>query len=278
MSFQLDQERGVKGKIEMPPLEQEAAPVYEVHPQIAAATPPADMHQEESQDQQEVAQHEAIETAPARKTSIENDANVRELRQRAKMAERLEWERDELKRRLQEMQSGKPQTQEVNRDEDFDLAPDALAEGKHLSKMDRKVKELEKQLKSYQMQSAEALAEQRVKMQYPDFDRVVSQDNIELLRTQFPDLAEMIHHTPDMYKKASSAYTLIKQMGIYKGETFDQEKAVAQKNAVKPKPLASISPQQGDTPLSRANAFANGLTDDLKEQLRKEMYESRKRM
>ncbi len=278
MSFQLDQERGVKTKIDMPPIEQEAAPTYEVHPMIQASQPDPMMHQQEEQEAQPEQEEVVQEVAPAKKPSMENDANVRELRQRAKQAEKLEWERDELRKRLQEMQSGKPQTQEASRDDDFDLAPDALAEGKHLSKMAHKVKELEKQLKNYQMQSAETLAEQRVKMQYPDFDKVVSQDNIEMLREQFPDLAEMIHHTPDIYKKASSAYTLIRQMGIYKEDSYTQEKAMAQKNSVKPKPLASISPQQGDTPLSKVNAFAHGLTDDLKEQLRKEMFESRRRM
>lgn len=36
-----------------------------------------------------------------------------------------------------------------------------------------------------------------------------------------------------------------------------------------------LSPQQGDSPLSKANAFANGLTEDLKKQLQKEMFEAR---
>jgi hypothetical protein len=54
------------------------------------------------------------------------------------------------------------------------------------------------------------------------------------------------------------------------------DRAAAQKNASKPKPLASVSPQQGDSPLSRANAFANGLTPELQKQLRQEMEEARK--
>jgi hypothetical protein len=54
------------------------------------------------------------------------------------------------------------------------------------------------------------------------------------------------------------------------------DKLRAQKNAAKPKPLASVNPQQGDSPLSKANAFANGLTDDLKKQLRKEMEDARR--
>jgi len=279
MSYHEDQAKGRAPKIEMPPLEQEqVAPVeYDVHPAIRQAMPDPAMHEQETpqeQPQEEVAQ----EAAPAKKPSMENNANVRALREKAERAERLERERDELMRRLQEAQTPKSQTQEVSRDEDFDLAPDALAEGKHLTRMAHKVKELEKQLKGYQMQSAEALAEQKIRLQYPDFDKVVSASNIDLLREQFPDIAEMIHNTPDIYKKASSAYTLIRQMGIHREDTHAQDREIAQKNAAKPKPLVSIAPQQGDTPLSRANAFANGLTEDLKEQLRKEMFESRRRM
>ena len=50
---------------------------------------------------------------------------------------------------------------------------------------------------------------------------------------------------------------------------MDKEKVKT--NIYKPHPAASLSPQPGDNPLTRANAFADGLTDQLKEQLRKEM-------
>ena len=55
------------------------------------------------------------------------------------------------------------------------------------------------------------------------------------------------------------------------------DKAKAVINAQKPRPLTSISPQQGDSPLSKANAFANGLTPELQAQLLKEMKQSMKR-
>ena len=64
-------------------------------------------------------------------------------------------------------------------------------------------------------------------------------------------------------------------MGIYREDNYSKDRDKAQSNASKPKPLASVSPQQGDSPLSRANAFANGLTDELKSQLRKEMEQAR---
>jgi hypothetical protein len=41
--------------------------------------------------------------------------------------------------------------------------------------------------------------------------------------------------------------------------------------------MASISPQQGDSPLTKANAFANGeLTPELKAQLWKETNQYRR--
>ena len=42
-------------------------------------------------------------------------------------------------------------------------------------------------------------------------------------------------------------------------------------NINKPRPASSIGAQTGTQPLQRANAFANGLTDELKEQLLREM-------
>jgi hypothetical protein len=52
---------------------------------------------------------------------------------------------------------------------------------------------------------------------------------------------------------------------------------IAHKNASKPKPLASVSPQQADSPLSKANAFANmPLSKEVKNQLHKEMIAAMK--
>jgi len=49
-----------------------------------------------------------------------------------------------------------------------------------------------------------------------------------------------------------------------------------QANTAKPRPLTSVSPQSGESPLSRANAFAEGLTPELKKNLFKEMQEAKK--
>lgn len=194
--------------------------------------------------------------------------------------ERAERERDEYARRLKEyeerhQQSPTPQ-QELSEDDDITLGPDELAEGKHLSKVGKKIKKLEQQLHQYQQHAQTMAIETRLKSEYPDFDKIVSKTNIDLLREMHPHIANTLNSATDLYSKAVSAYTLIKNLGIHVEDTYVQDRQLAQKNSSKPRPLASVSPQQGDSPLSRANAFANGLTEELKTQLRKEMEESRR--
>jgi hypothetical protein len=135
---------------------------------------------------------------------------------------------------------------------------------------------LEDQIKQYQQQSQLQTTEARLKAQYPDFDSVVSRENVELLKDRHPEIAYTLQQGQDLYATGVSAYTLIKKLGIQQEQTYEVDKQLAQRNAAKPRPLTSVAPQQGDSPLSRANAFANGLTDELKIQLRKEMAEAMK--
>jgi len=201
----------------------------------------------------------------------------RTLREKAERAER---ERDEAIRYAKELEARKQQSiqadVEIEEPLDLSLEDDALAEGKHLKKIINHMRRQEQKIRNYEQQSTVVATETRLKMQYPDFDSVVSQENLANLRAVYPEIAATINSSNDLYNKAVTAYTMIKKLGILPEDNFQQEKQQAQKNALKPKPTATISPQHGDTPLSRANAFAAGkLTDDLKKQLLKEMYESR---
>lgn len=184
------------------------------------------------------------------------------------LKEKAEKERDEALRRLQEVEASRSQPVE---DLDINLGNDELAEGKHLNKVDRKIKKLEDTIKQYQQQSAVALVEAKLKIQYPDIESVVSKENIEILSMQHPEIAATINSSSDLYSKAVTAYTLIKKLGIQPEDHYQSDRLRAQTNAAKPRPLTSVNPQQGDSPLSHANAFANGLTDELKAQLLKEM-------
>jgi hypothetical protein len=264
------------------------APVVEIKKESVVESL-ADTHEEsapieatETESQDNSQEVPAPEPQPAPVLQADPKQSFKELRVQKEKAER---ERDDLMRRLQEIEYQKqlsakpaPPQQASEEDSDFTLGPDDIAEGKHLSKVQRHVKKLEEQIKQFQSQSTTLTAEAKLRAQYPDFDTVVSKDNIDTFRETYPELAQTLTSSNDLYSKAVSAYTLIKKLGIAQNPAqYTQDVERAKTNAAKPRPLTSISPQQGDTPLSRANAFANGeLTEDMKTQLLKEMHAARR--
>lgn len=191
-------------------------------------------------------------------------------------AERAERRAQELERMIMEAQSKKPA--EAEEDFNFSVDDDSLVEGKHLKQQAKKIDRLEKELEQQKWQASQNATEIKLKTQYPDFDSVVTEDNLHNLRSMYPEVAHTVNSSSDLYSKAVAAYTMIKRLGIAPQEdVYKQEKELAQRNAAKPKSLASISPQQGDSPLSKANAFANGsFTEEDKARYWKEMNQYRK--
>lgn len=276
MSYQNALEKGKAPHIEMPPLPEETpAPQQytqqlDMHPELAR-----EIGQPVVQQEPEIESQEEIQEQPvAQPLESKNERNIRILREKAMRAEKLEQERNELAKRLQEIENSHkaPQQQE----EEYNLAPDDLVDAKYLKKYDKTINELRSELQSYKQQSNLSATEARLKARFPDLDKVVTQENLEVLRADYPEIADTITANTDLYSKAVSAYTLIKKLGISTEDLYVEDKLRAQKNAAKPKSMASIAPQQGESPLSKANAFASGLTDDLKAQLRKEMEEARR--
>jgi len=139
-----------------------------------------------------------------------------------------------------------------------------LAEGKHLTKIQKQLKRQREELQRTQDETRSLLVETRLKAEYPDIEKVVSADNIKALSELYPEIAQTLNASSDYYSKAKAAYTMIKKFGIHVEDNYSSEREAVAKNAAKPRPLASVSPQQADSPLSRANAFANGLTEELK--------------
>lgn len=214
---------------------------------------------------------------PKEETNAER--NFKALRE---AKQRIERERDDAIKRIQELQQqtqGKQQSKETLQEEnELMINPDDLVEGKHLSYFQKKIKQLEAQVNNYQRSSTESQVETRLRTEYPDFDKVVTKDNVELLRELDPELAETLHSSQNLYAKAKVAYNSIKRLGIYSDNQYDNQKQRAEQNLNKPKPLTAVAAQEGSSPLSKANAFANGLTPELKEQLYKEMMEARKNL
>lgn len=216
-----------------------------------------------------------VEDVTPQKRDVTIGANMRALREAREKAER---ERDDLMKLLMSQQ---PKQQPVVEEEEFEIADDALVEGKHINRNMRQqkaqIQAMRDELNAYKQQSSEAIAVAQIKAQYPDFDKVVTPDNIELFNTLEPEIAQSLGEVKDKYRQAVSAYKAIKKFGIYRDEKMEADRTRALQNVAKPRPLASVNPQQGDSPLSKANAFANGeMTSELKEQLRREMFQARK--
>lgn len=229
------------------------------------------MEQENEEQVQEVQNEDHVgevqQTAQAQQESKQQE-NFRNLRRQNEL---LQKERDEYYRTLKSLEEQKRNTpEEIN-----NLGPDDLVEWKHVQRELSKVKE---ELNSYKQQSYQHSSEARLKAKYPDFDRVVNETTIAALREQYPEVAQSLNANPDVYSKAASVYTLVKKFGLAPSDETLLDRARAQENSKKPRPLSSISPQQGDSPLSKANAFASGLTDELRGQLLKEMQEAKKRL
>ena len=214
---------------------------------------------EQQQDtQQEVAQQEV-------KEHTSEERNFAALRQAKDNAER---ERDAYFKKLQEIDQRQAAAKEAAHPKP-ELGDDDLAEGRH-------IKELRKEIESYKEQMYKTTVETRIKSNFPDFDSVVTTNTVEKLNMAYPELAATLKASGDLYNTAASAYTMIKKLGLYDGRDHESNRETVHRNSTKPRPLSSVSPQQGESPLSHANAFAHGLTPELKKKLAKEVADARR--
>ena len=161
---------------------------------------------------------------PAAPVETQADRNFRALVEKTK---RLERERDEAIRLAQAQQPQQKPEQEF----EFSKADDELVEAKDVKAILREFKSVKEQLKKHQQISTEMTEEAMIKSQYPDYDKVVTQENIEALREKDPDLFETLRSSTSFKAKAVSVYKQIKNNGLYTEDTFAAERELAQRNA-----------------------------------------------
>jgi hypothetical protein len=259
-------------KIAMPPLPQEE--VIDEQPTMQIQQPVEELHEsDESEDTQVESEHEEIEEETPQKI------NYRQMRQELAQAKKDREDAMNYAMKMQQQSQPKQQAQQVQEEDYSDLGveEDGLVEGKHAKKILKELRDLKKEVNAYKTKATQDTVEVRLKTEYPDFYKVINEENIQIFTQLNPDLADAISQTPDMYKRGKLAYDMIKKYGIYQETNYDQEKAVAKKNSIKPKPLASMSPTQAESPLTKANAFAHGdLSKEVKNQLYREMIEAMK--
>lgn len=247
--------------------------VHEVHPGLADTIYAP---QEEQTQEQEVTA--APEPVQEQKYETDGDRNFRELRRKAS---RLEQEKEQYRARLEQYeaqnQQRHPQKAQEHEEPDIAIGDEDIVEGKVLKQFIKKQKALEAELKTFKAKSTEDIIESRIRARFPDYYSVVNADSIEALAAEDPELAYTIQSSQDFYNKAVLAYKEIKRRGIVPESNHDNEKKRVQENSSKPRSTTTIAPQRGESPLSQANAFANGLTPELKSSLLKEMREAAKK-
>ena len=220
---------------------------------------------EEVVEQTEVAQ-QIPQQQPKPIQETDGQKSFRELRAQK---DQIAWELDEERRKRRELEA-KAESDEIL------VGDDDIVEGKHLAKTVKELRKLKEEVRSYKEQTSMMSITSQLQSKYPDINQVVTKENLAKLASQYPELSASIDATPDLYNKAASAYTLIQKFGLNESDPYMEDKKRAQANANKPKPLASVSPQQGNSPLSNANAFDSGLTPAMKAQYWKETQDAMK--
>jgi len=123
------------------------------------------------------------------------------------------------------------------------------------------VDKLRRELRSYQVNSAAIATEAKLKSQYPDFDKVVNKDNLDILSAKYPEIAQTIQTSKNLYSKAVSAYTLIKKFGVHLDDESIAQKQKATDNINKPRPVGSL---QSDSPLKHAKDYSDLNSKDVR--------------
>ncbi len=210
-----------------------------------------------SEDQTSTTDHQS-ESQPS--SSTDKEYNFSQLR---KSKEQLEHRVQELESYLKNLSEAKPS---VEPEEDFGIADEEIAEGKHLKKVYSELKNLKNQIQQERLASIP----ERLKTKFGDFDQVVSVENIERLKKEEPELYSTLTAGNDLYSKGVAAYKAVKALG-YTNKELETQKQQVHQNHNRPMSAHSI---RGQSALSDKNVFAGGLTPELKKRLQHEMSEA----
>jgi len=211
----------------------------------------------EEEAKQDVTEQEAVVPADAEQQSTEAPSEPSKPQEKSKDYNwrRMEQKMAELERKNQEYeQSLKAQNKEPDEFDslqDDDLVTKAQAEKAAERKAEQIVqKKLEEREK--------AQLPTKTKQKYEDYEQVVTNENLEKLVREDPDLEFDIQHAKNPYDRA---YKEIKKANFFREE--QKNKANSERiaaNSSKPVNSASLNTKN---PLDQANAFASWSKDEL---------------
>lgn len=252
----------------------EESPIQEA-PQLETQTQP--------EPEQEPAQIEADtepDTQPEPVPQTRSQQNFKALKAEAA---RLARERDEAQMLIKQYELEKKSRQTsvpVAEPEsyDFDISEDAIAEGKHLKALSKQLKSIKQELEYARNESRTYALKAQLIAEHPDYEKVVTAENLKALELTYPHLARAIN-VNDPYNAGKACYDLIKNFGIDSEEANKTEvtKALIKQNLAKPKPgVAAVGTKNvQNSPMGRASEFYEGpLTDEMKKIFYKELRDA----
>lgn len=227
-------------------------------------------------EQESMEQHEQPQETEQIQQPVKETRNAQNFRALKAETERIARERDEAKALIAQYEAEK-KSRQLNvpvapaldyEDEDLSLANDDYAQGAHVKKLAKQMKAMKQELEASKQEAQLHAVRASLIAEHPDYQKVVSTQNLRALELTYPHLARAINMN-DPYNAGKACYDLIKQFGIDAEETSKTEvtKALIKENLSKPKPGVSVqgTKNANTSPMGRASEFYEGpLTDEMK--------------
>lgn len=202
--------------------------------------------------------------------SDSKEFNFKAMREsNARLQEQMEEQKiraDRLEKLIQERQM--PLTKE-EKDELEELGNDDWTTRAQAEKLaERKAKAIVKQmLDADKDERRKQNLPKEIEKSCPDFERVVTKENINYLKANKPHLFATLAANKDQFSQALSAYDAV--LAFCPNSKVTDESARVERNASRP---GTMGAAKGSSPLAEAKNLDKGtLTADLKERMRQEM-------
>ena len=198
-------------------------------------------------------QHEPLPEKP-------QDRQWRQVRAQAEESKILAREKEQLEREIAfyKQQAQQPQQHKQVVEDEYETDAERKIRLK-MAEYEARLAKSEQDTAAAKQQAAIAHGQQRLQADYPDINEVVSNENIERLKYEYPVLYNSVVASNDIYTVGAAAHEMIIAKGIYKKPSNALNQIVQSsniaRNQAKPKSVSTISPQGGDTPISKASAF-----------------------
>jgi len=199
------------------------------------------------------------------------DRQWKEVKKKADMAKHLEREKEQLEREVAfyKEQATKQQTRQHTEDDEY-LTDSERKMNQRLADIEARALRAEQDARAAQQQAAVSRAQQRLQQDFPDMSEVLSDDNIQRLKDEYPHLYNAAISSPDVYNVGATAYELIIAKGIAKKQPTAMNPIAQARNNNKPRSASTVRPQSGATPIQQASNFMGNSISSEEE--RKALY------